>query len=109
MESPKVVIGRLINDRLTFRPVTISKNAQWIKWLDSEELMEFATDLLKLVDQITKSKKSVSDLDLFLSEWQETALINREEGVLDDIREAELELNSGGGKEWSAIKKEIGF
>ena len=109
MESPKVVIGRLVKDRITFKPMIISKGNEWVKWLDSEELVEFIAELLKLADQIAKGKKDSSDIELFLSEWRETALINQESDVLDDIIEAESELGSGGGKEWTTLKKEIGL
>ena len=45
----------------------------------------------------------------FLADWRETALINSEPDVLADIVEAEQELDAGGGKPWSQIKKEIGL
>jgi hypothetical protein len=94
MGSPKVIIGRLINDKITFKPVLISKETEWVKWLDSEELVEFTTQLLKLVERIAKGRKTANDLELFLSEWRETALINQENDVLNDIIEAESELNA---------------
>ena len=109
MGTPKVVVGRLIDGNLIFKPVTISKTADWLKWLDSDELVEFTADLLKLVERIAKGRKNSTELALFLSEWRETALLNQETDVLRDIKEAEEELNAGGGKDWSLLKKEIGL
>ncbi|MBM3235805.1 hypothetical protein FJZ31_05855 [Candidatus Poribacteria bacterium] len=109
MGTPKVVIGRLLDDRLIFKPVAISKTAYWLKWLDSDELVEFTADLLKLVEQIAKGRKNSTELALFLSEWRETALLNQETDVLRDIMEAEEELNSGRGKDWTLLKKEVGL
>jgi hypothetical protein len=109
LESPKVVIGRLIDNEITFKPMTISKETEWLKWLAPEELAEFTKQLLKLVSKITKGKKTVDDLELFISEWHETALIYKEKGILEDITEAELELSAGGGKDWNAVKEEIGI
>lgn len=109
MGTPKVVVGRLIDNRLIFKPVAISKTTDWLKWLDSDELVEFTADLLKLVEQIAKGRKKPAEIALFLSEWRETALLNQEADVLRDITEAEEELNAGGGKDWSLLKKEIGL
>ncbi|MBC8235250.1 hypothetical protein H8E77_37370 [bacterium] len=109
MGTPKVVVGRLIDDSLIFKPVAISKTADWLKWLESNELVEFTADLLKLVEQIAKGRKSSTELALFLSKWRETALLNQETDVLRDIVEAEEELNIGGGKDWSLLKKEVGL
>ena len=81
----------------------------WFKWLESEELVEFFEELLKLITQISEGKKDATTLSTFLSEWRETALINSEPDVLADIAEAERELNAGGGKPWPQIKKEIGL
>jgi hypothetical protein len=94
MESPKVVIGRFMDNEITFKPITISKETEWLKWLDSEELAEFTKQLLKLVSKITKGKKTADDLELFISEWRETALIHQEKDILEDIAEAELELSA---------------
>ena len=93
MESPKVVIGKLIDNEITFKPMTISKETEWLKWLDPEELAEFTKQLLKLVNKITKGKKTVGDLELFIYEWRETALIYQESEILDDIA-VELEVSS---------------
>jgi hypothetical protein len=109
MGSPEVVVGRLFDGRLIFKPVAISKAADWLKWLDSDELVEFTADLLKLVEQISKGRKSSEDVALFLSEWRETALLNQEADVLKDIAEAEEELNAGEGKSWNIIKRDIGL
>lgn len=109
MGSQKVIIGKLTNDKITFRPITISKANEWLKWLDSEELVEFTSELLKLVEKISKDRKKVNDLEIFLSEWHETALINQENDILDDIIEAKAELDAGGGKEWKILKEEIGL
>ena len=93
MRTPKVVVGRLIDGSLIFKPITISKTADWLKWLEPDELVEFTADLLKLVEQIAKGRKNSAELALFLSEWRETALLNQETDVLRDITEAEEELN----------------
>lgn len=93
MESPKVVIGKLINNEITFKPMAISKETEWLKWLDPEELSEFTKQLLKLVNKITKGKKTVDDLELFISEWRETASIYQEKDILEDIA-VELETSN---------------
>jgi hypothetical protein len=46
METPKVVVGRLFDNRLVFKPISISKTTDWLKWLDPEELEEFTVALL---------------------------------------------------------------
>ncbi len=109
MKKPKLVVGHLMNDQLFVKSVTISKHLDWLKWLDPEELVEFFEELLKLMTQISESKKDADTLTIFLSEWRETALINTEPDVLADIAEAQRELAAGGGKPWSQIKKEIGL
>ncbi len=98
-----------MNDQLFVKSVTTSKHLDWIKQLDPEELVEFFAELLTLVTQISDGKKEVETLSVFLSEWHETALLNSEPEVLEDILEAERELTAGGGKAWSLIKKEIGL
>ena len=109
MKKPKIVVGHLMNDELFVKSVTISKSNDWIKWLETDELIGFLEDLLKLVAQISEDKESAKTLSIFLSEWRETALINTEPDVLADIAEAQQELDAGGGKPWSQIKKEIGL
>ena len=109
MRNPKLVVGHLMNDQLYVKSVKTSKNLDWLKWLDSGELVEFFAELLKLVTQISEGKKDTETLSIFLSEWRETALLNSEPEVLEDILEAERELDTGGGKPWSLIKKEIGM
>ena len=80
-----------------------------LKWLEAEELDEFFVEWFELVTQISEGKRDIEALSIFLSEWRETALINSEPEVLADIVEAEQELDAGGGKPWSQIKKEIGL
>ena len=109
MKKPKLVVGHLMNDQLFVKSVTISKHLDWLKWLDPEELVEFFEELLKLMTQISESKKDADTLTIFLSEWRETALINTEPDVLADIAEAQRELAAGDGKPWSQIKTEIGL
>jgi len=109
MEALKIVIGEFFDDRVTFKPVIISKLTEWLRLLDPDELAEFMTELTNIAEQVARGDKSVNDLDLFLSEWHETALVNQEDDVLDDIMEAESEINAGRGKEWTIIKKEIGL
>ena len=109
MKKSKLVVGHLMNDQLLVKSVTTSKHLDWIKWLEAEELVEFFEELLRLITQISDRKKDRETLRIFLSEWRETALINSESDVLADIAEAEQELNAGGGKPWSQIKKEIGL
>ncbi len=109
MKNPKLVVGHLMNDQLFVKSVTTSKHLDWIKQLDPEELVEFFAELLKLVTQISDRKKDAETLSAFLSEWHETALLNSEPEVLEDILEAEKELATGGGRSWSLIKKEIGL
>ncbi len=109
MKDFKLVIGHLTKDQLSVKSVTTSKHLDWLKRLDSEELVEFFAELLKLVTQVSEGKKSAETLSIFLSEWRETALLNSESEVLEDILEAERELTAGGGKAWSLLKKEIGL
>ena len=98
-----------MNDQLFVKSVKTAKHLDWLKQLDPEELVEFFSELLKLVTQISDGKKDAEALSIFLSEWCETALLNSEQEILEDILEAERELAAGGGKSWSLIKKEIGL
>lgn len=109
MEKPKLVVGHLIDDELFVKSVAISESLDWFKWLEVDELAEFFEELLKLMTQISEGKKENETLWIFLSDWRETALIKTEPDVLADIAEAERELDAGGGKPWSQIKKEIGL
>ena len=109
MKKPKLVVGHLMNDQLLVKSVTTPKHIDWLKWLETEELVEFFEEFLKLMTQISEGKKDVATLSTFLADWRETALINSEPEVLADIVEAEQELDAGGGKPWSEIKKEIGL
>ena len=109
MKNLKLVIGHLMNDQLSVKSVPTSKHLNWLKQLDPEELVEFFAELLKLVTQISEKKKEAETLSIFLSEWRETASLNSEPEVLEDILEAERELTAGGGKAWSLLKKEIGL
>lgn len=109
MKKPKLVVGHLINDQLLVKSVATSKSFDWLKGLETEELVEFFAQLLMLVTQISKKKKDAAVLSAFLAEWRETALLNLEPEVLKDIAEAERELDAGGGKAWSLIKEEIGL
>ena len=109
MKKSKLVVGHLMNDELSVKSVKPLRSFDWIKWLDSEELVEFFAELFQLLAQISDGKKDAETLSLFLSEWRETALINSEPDVLADIAEAQQELAAGGGKEWAQIKKEIGL
>lgn len=109
MKKSKLVVGHLLNDQLFVKSVTPLKSFDWLKWLEAEELVEFFTELFKLLTQISEGKKDVDTLSIFLSEWRETALINSEPEVLTDIVEAQKELATGGGKEWVKIKSEIGL
>ena len=109
MKNLKLVIGHLMNDQLSVKSVPTSKSLGWLKQLAPEELVEFFSELLKLVTQISDGKKDAETLSIFLSEWRETALLNSEPEVLEDILEAERELTAGGGKAWSLLKKELGL
>ena len=94
MKKPKIVVGHLMNDELFVKSVTISKSNDWIKWLETDKLIGFLEDLLKLVAQISEDKESAKTLSIFLSDWREIALINSEPNVLADIFEAEQELDA---------------
>ena len=109
MKKPKLVVGHLMNDQLLVKSVTTSKSFDWLKWLESEELVEFFTELFKLLTHISDGKKDAETLSIFLSEWRETALINSEPDVSADMAEAEQELDAGGGIPWAQVKKEIGL
>ena len=109
MKNPELVVGHLKSDQLFVKSVTASKYYDWHKWLEPEELVAFFEELLRLVTQISEEKKDAAALSAFLADWRETALINSEPDVLTDIAEAEQELDAGGGKPWSQIKKEIGL
>ena len=109
MKNSKLVVGHLMKDQLFVKSFTTSEHLSWIKCLESEELVAFFDELLKLVIYISEGKKDVETLKVFLDEWRETALLNSEPEIIEDIAESEKELNAGGGKEWSQIKKEIGL
>ena len=109
MKNSKLVVGHLMNDRLSVQSVATSKSFDWLKWLEAEELVEFFAELFKLLTQVSEGKKDVETLSIFLSEWRETALINSEPDVLADMAEAEQELDAGGGIPWAQVKKEIGL
>ena len=101
MKNLKLVVGHFMNDQLFVKSVKTAKHLNWLKQLDPEELAEFFAELLKLVTQISDGKKDAEELSIFLSEWRETALLNSEPEILEDILEAERELAAGGGKSWS--------
>ncbi len=109
MKKSKLVVGHLMNDQLLVKSVRTSKSFDWVKWLESEELVEFFTELFELLTHISDGKKDAETLSIFLSEWRETALINSEPDVLADMAEAEQELDAGGGIPWAQVKKEIGL
>ena len=109
MQKPEFVVGYLINDEMLVKSIPISKHLDWLKWLEADELVQFFSELLKLITRISEGKKDADTLTIFLAGWRETALINSEPDVLADIAEAEQELDAGGGKPWSQIKAEIGL
>ncbi len=109
MKKPKLVVGHLTKDELLVKSVKTSKSFDWVMWLESEELVEFFTELFELLTHISDGKKDAETLSIFLSEWRETALINTELDVLADMAVAEQELDAGGGRPWEQIKKEIGL
>ena len=41
MKKPELVIGHHINDRLVVKSIVTSKNLDWLKWLDTKEVVEF--------------------------------------------------------------------
>ena len=82
MKKPKLVVGHLMNDQLLVKSVTTPKHIDWLKWLETEELVEFFGEFLKLMTQISEGKKDVATLSTFLADWRETALINSEPEVL---------------------------
>ena len=109
MKRHELVVGQMMSDQLLVKCVSTPKYIDWLKWLETEELVAFFEEFLNLATQISEGKKDATTLSTFLSEWRETALINTEPEVLADIVEAEQELDAGGGKPWSQIKKEIGL
>ena len=109
MKKPELVIGHQINGRLIVKYISTTKNLEWLEWLDTKEVVEFFEELLKLLTYISEGRQEAETLSIFLADWRETALINSEPDVLADIAEAERELDAGGGKPWSQIKKEIGL
>lgn len=78
MKKHELVIGHHINDRLVVKSIVTSKNLDWLKWLDTKEVVEFFEELLKLLAQISEGKKDAATLSIFLADWRETALINSE-------------------------------
>ena len=110
MRKAKLVVGHLINDKLIVKSVTTSqKDLEWLKWLETEELVDFFEELLQLVTHISEGKKEAAQLSMFLADWRETALLNSEPEVLADIVEAEQELDAGGGTPWHQLKAELGL
>lgn len=65
MKKPKLVVGHLMNDQLLVKSVTISKSFDWLKWLEAEELVEFFTELFKLLTHISDDKKDAETLLFF--------------------------------------------
>ncbi len=65
-----------MNDQLFVKSVTTSKHLDWLKWLETDELVEFFGELLKLVTRISEGKKDTETLSIFLDEWRETPSIN---------------------------------
>ena len=61
MKKPKIVVGHLMNDELFVKSVTISKSNDWIQWLETDELIGFLEELLKLVTQISEDKEGCKD------------------------------------------------
>ncbi len=109
MKNPKLVVGHLLDDQLLVKSIATSKSFDWLKRLETEELVEFFAKLLTLITQISKKEKDAAELSTFLAEWRETALLNLEPEVIEDIADAERELDAGGGKAWPLIKEEIGL
>ena len=54
-----------MNDQLLVKSVATSKSLDWIKGLETEELVEFFGGLLKLVTQISENKKDATTLSIF--------------------------------------------
>jgi len=96
LESTKLVIGKLVDNKITFKQVTISKDVEWLKWLDPEELAEFTKHLLMLISKIASRRKTIGDLELFISEWHKTALIYHEIDSNDISVELEVSINNSG-------------
>ena len=57
MKKPKLVVGHLMNDQLLVKSVVTSKSFDWLKWLETEELVEFFAELFKLLTQISDRQK----------------------------------------------------
>lgn len=89
MKPSEFVIGKIIDNEIILEKIAISKDIEWLKWLDPKELAEFTKQLLKIVNKITKGKNTINDLESFISEWRETSLIYQE---FDDDVSAELEI-----------------
>ena len=98
-----------MNDELLVKSVGISESLDWLKWLETPELVEFFGELFTRITHLSEGKEDIATFSRFLADWRETALINSEPDVLADIAEAEAELDAGGGKPWTQIKKEIGL
>ena len=65
MKKPKLVVGHLMNDQLLVKSVATSKSFDWIKWLETEELVEFFAELFKLLTRISEGKKTLNYFQFF--------------------------------------------
>lgn len=74
MQKSKLVVGHLMDDQLFVKSVTISKSLDWLKLLETEELVEFFEGLLELITQISSGRENSETLSDFLGYWSEIAL-----------------------------------
>jgi hypothetical protein len=105
----KLVLGSYEADNLLMETFDIPERMQWLTFLHVGELVQFVKELFETILAVNAGERTIQELSRFLDEWHETALLNHEQDVLQDLHEAEWELDSGGGKEWGVLKKELGL
>ena len=85
MKHPKVVVGYFIDDEMFVRAVTPPEYLEWIKWLDSDEIIEFFEGLLNLVAQISQKKERGEALTIFLGGWRAVATTREDLYISEEI------------------------
>ena len=73
MQTPKLVVGYLMNSESYVKSVPIPKRLGWLPTVEVEELVEFFEELLKLVTEISAGQADSEMLSIFLAEWCELA------------------------------------
>jgi hypothetical protein len=104
----KLALGNYTADKLQVITFNVPERIAWIEFLELDELVEFVTELFEMTSSVKAGENTIQDLIQLLEEWRETALLNQESGILQDVQEAEQEISTGGGKDWDVVAKDLG-